>query len=108
MVVVFIWVPIIILVCKGIKISVVHVCHRVVLCNQSLYYNEVLYSLTKECPWVEHLTGRVGALLGVFTFDHERVPLGGAPYRSAKERGGAFLGVFAFNHERVPMSVVLQ
>ena len=62
---------IIILVCKGIKISVVHICHRVVLCNQSLYYNEVLYSLAKERPWVEHLTGlkEVGWVL-FWVFSH--------------------------------------
>ena len=65
------------LVCKGIKISLVHARHRVVLYNQ---YSTMKYcSLAIECPWVEHLTGlpkrRVGALLGVFTFNHERVPM---------------------------------
>ena len=29
-------------------------------------------------------------------------PLGGAPYKSAKEGGGALSAVSAFNHERAP------
>ena len=37
-------------------------------------------------------------------YPRKRAPMGGVPYKSAKEGMGALLSVSAFNHKRVSMS----